>query len=52
VANVRGDDTFVSFAHLEAWTAALNAGNPLSVSTPPDDNGCGLPMTFFDNKLL
>ncbi|KDB07697.1 Membrane protein, 6-pyruvoyl-tetrahydropterin synthase-related domain containing protein [Burkholderia sp. lig30] len=49
---VRGDDTFSSFAHLDAWTAALKAGNPLSVWTPTDANGFGSPMPFFYHKLF
>jgi hypothetical protein len=49
---LRGDDTFISLSHLGIWTAALRAGDPLSIWTPGDANGFGSPVPFFYHKLF
>jgi len=49
---VNGHDTYVSFSHIEAWVAALKAGDLVSIWTPVDANGFGSPMPFFYHKLF
>jgi hypothetical protein len=48
----RGGDTYYSFSRLYIWTAALQAGDPLSTWTPVDANGFGSPVPFFYNKVF
>lgn len=49
---LRGDDTFISLSHLGIWTAALRAGNAVSIWTPNDAHGFGSPVPFFYHKLF
>lgn len=49
---LRGDDTFISLSHLGIWTAALGAGDPISIWTPTDAHGFGSPVPFFYHKLF
>jgi hypothetical protein len=49
---VRGDDTTNSFMHLDVWSTALRAGNPLPVWASEHANGFGSPMPFFYHKLF
>lgn len=49
---VDGHDMYSDFSHVDIWSAALRAGNPLSTWSPEPASGFGSPIPFFYHKLF